>query len=305
MARRVHNQTPERPILTIDQMKSCIGRLQKCISDLMAFDPSTIKKRFNDPQVLGLEAAIDEALSRAFGTGTDAYNRYSRAVSLDNGPVVARFSSPFDRGGEEEAYHAQQTREAIRYLAEGKDVSITLLKQAISTLESEVQEAELHPVAADNNSCNASDCRKVFVVHGRDEELKNAVARFLNKIELQEVILHEKPNLGRHILTKFQDEAADVAFAVVLMTPDDLGGLVESELATRARQNVVFELGFFIGKLGPQRVVALVKGEIERPSDFDGIVYIPVDAAGAWKMLLAREFKAASLRFNHLAAFDA
>ncbi len=269
----------------------------------MAFEPSTIKKRFDDPQALSLQAVIDEALSRAFGTGTDAYNRYSRAVRLDNGPVVARISSSFDRGGEEEAYHRQQTREAVRYLAEGKEVSIALLKQAISTLESEVQEAELQPGAGVQKSSNAPDCRRVLVVHGRDEELKNAVARFLSKIELQEVILHEQPNRGRHILTKFQDEAADVAFAVVLMTPDDFGGLVDSEPAARARQNVVFELGFFIGKLGPQRVVALVKGEIERPSDFDGIVYIPVDPSGTWKMALSRELNAAGVRFNHSAAF--
>jgi predicted nucleotide-binding protein len=107
----------------------------------------------------------------------------------------------------------------------------------------------------------------------------------------------EEPNKGRTIITKFREEATDIRFAVVLMTPDDSGGKVGSDSKPRARQNVVFELGFFIGKLGPGRVAALVKGDIERPSDFDGVVYIPLDQ-GKWKMDLGKELEAAGYEID-------
>lgn len=137
--------------------------------------------------------------------------------------------------------------------------------------------------------------KKVFIVHGRNSETKDSVARFIEKLGLQAVILHERPNIGRTIITKFQEESQGVGFAVVLMTPDDEGRLKdESSLNSRARQNVVFELGFFIGRLGSERVVAMVKGKIDKPSDFDGVLYISLDEAD-WPMRLVKELKAASL----------
>jgi hypothetical protein len=140
--------------------------------------------------------------------------------------------------------------------------------------------------------------RKVFIVHGHDDAAREAVARFLEKIDLEPVILHERPNKGRTIITKFQQEAADVVFAVVLMTPDDQVSKEGAAPTLRARQNVVFELGFFIGALGPERVAALVKGDVERPSDFEGVVYIPFDASGAWRQALGRELDAAGLAID-------
>ena len=139
---------------------------------------------------------------------------------------------------------------------------------------------------------------KIFIVHGRDPLIKTEVARFLTKINLEPVILHERPNGGRTLIAKFQEESADIQFAIVLMTPDDVGGLVSASQQPRARQNVIFELGFFIGKLGAGKVCALVKGAIERPSDFDAVVYTSYDDAGAWKLELARELKHAKIPFN-------
>ncbi len=135
--------------------------------------------------------------------------------------------------------------------------------------------------------------RKVFVVHGHDEGPREAVARFLVQLDFEPVILHERPNRGRTVITKFQEEAADVGFAVVVMTPDDSGGKAGESSQPRARQNVVFELGYFIGVLGPERVVALVKGAIERPSDFEGVVYVSYDTSGGWKMQLGKELATA------------
>jgi len=136
------------------------------------------------------------------------------------------------------------------------------------------------------------DLSKVFVVHGHDGEPREAVARFLERLGFEAIILHERPNKGRTIITKFREEAAGVGFAVVLMTPDDLGRAEKAHLQPRARQNVVFELGFFIGALGPERVAALVKGNVERPSDFDGVVYISLDDSD-WQRRLGEELDAA------------
>ena len=138
---------------------------------------------------------------------------------------------------------------------------------------------------------------KVFIVHGHDEGARETVARFIEKIGLQAVILHERANKGRTIITKFREEAADIGFAVVLMTPDDQGGKAGAQLNARARQNVVFELGFFIGALGADRVAALVKGDVERPSDFEGVLYISLDQTH-WKTDLDRELQAAGFKIN-------
>ena len=134
--------------------------------------------------------------------------------------------------------------------------------------------------------------KKIFVVHGRNNELKETTARFLEKLGLIPVILHEQANQGKTIIEKFEDYS-DVDFAVVLMTPDDIGYLAneESFAKYRARQNVVFELGYFIGKLGRTHVVAIVKGDIEIPTDISGVLYIGVGNNDAWKMMLAKEIK--------------
>lgn len=135
----------------------------------------------------------------------------------------------------------------------------------------------------------------VFIVHGHDESAKQSVARFIERLGLRAVILHEQPNVGRTIIEKFEDHA-EVACAVVLLTPDDVGFSCDDPAAQRprARQNVVFEFGLFIGKLGRNRVCALHKGDLELPSDLGGVLYIPFDGDG-WEMHLAKELKAAGL----------
>jgi len=138
--------------------------------------------------------------------------------------------------------------------------------------------------------------RKVFVVHGRDNETKQTAARFLEKLGLESVILHERSNSGLTIIEKFE-KYSDVAYAVVLLTPDDVGSLETDQhnLRHRARQNVVFELGYFMGKLGRNKVCAIVRGDIELPSDSDGILYVAYDPNDGWKLLLAKELKEAGL----------
>lgn len=146
----------------------------------------------------------------------------------------------------------------------------------------------------------AKQGNKVFVVHGHDEGAKEVVARFLEKLKLQPVILHEQPNTGRTIIEKFETYSGDIAFAVVLLTPDDIGASKNKKeaLNPRSRQNVILELGYFLGRLGRVRVCALHKGGVELPSDIQGILYVAMDDAGAWKTQLAQEFVEAKLPIN-------
>ena len=141
--------------------------------------------------------------------------------------------------------------------------------------------------------------QSVFVVHGHDVEARESVARFVERLGLRAVILHEQANRGRTIIEKFE-EHAEVPYAVVLLTPDDVGAsqIDAAHLRPRARQNVLLELGFFIGKLGRRNVCALHKTGVEMPSDFHGVVYVEMDSQGAWRSKLAREMKAAGLTID-------
>lgn len=133
---------------------------------------------------------------------------------------------------------------------------------------------------------------KIFIVHGHDDGARETVARFLERIGLDPVILHEQANQGRTIIEKVEANS-DVGFAVVLLTPDDEGCVKGGTPEPRARQNVLLELGFFIGRLGRDKVCALKRGTMEIPSDFAGVVWEPMDSNGGWKQALARELEAA------------
>lgn len=133
---------------------------------------------------------------------------------------------------------------------------------------------------------------KVFIIHGHDEGTKEKVARFLERIDLKPIILHEKPDEGQTIIEKFEKQSLDVGFAIALLTPDDVGNsrLNKENLNYRARQNVILELGFFMGKLGRKRVCALLGKDVEIPSDYSGVLYISLEEE-TWKFKLAKELK--------------
>ena len=134
----------------------------------------------------------------------------------------------------------------------------------------------------------------IFLVHGHDDGLLHLAVRVLVQgTGRQVIVLHEQANSGQTLLEKFESHAASAAYAVVLLTADDVGAARGDELSPRGRQNVIFELGFFFGKLGRHRVAVLLAPEVEQPSDITGIVYIDLDPAGAWKYQLARELTAA------------
>ena len=138
----------------------------------------------------------------------------------------------------------------------------------------------------------------VFLVHGHDEAARETVRGFLTKLGIETIILHEHANEGRTIIEKFEAKSSIAQFAVVLLTPDDEGRAVGGDLRPRARQNVILELGYFAAKFGRKGVCALMKGDIEVPSDYHGVVYLDLDGKGAWRLELAREMKAAGIEVD-------
>lgn len=189
-----------------------------------------------------------------------------------------------EQAPQRDAKEAKKAKQEILELFEG----LLLLETKNSTSE--------------NNQLDNSvelNYKKVFIVHGRDDLAKEQVARFLGKIELEAIILHEQSSGGRTIIEKLE-HYTDVGFAVVLLTPDDIGALADDEenLKPRARQNVILELGYMIAKLNRKNVCALLKDSVEKPTDYDGVVYVLMDENGAWKQTLVRELKAAKIDGN-------
>lgn len=139
---------------------------------------------------------------------------------------------------------------------------------------------------------------KIFIVHGHNDHIKIDVARTLEKLGLQPIILSEQPNQGQTIIEKFELHS-DVGFAVVLLTADDLGRVKTSDKDKyRARQNVIIEMGYFIGKLGRGNVFPMYEDGVELPSDLHGILYNSIDDAKTWKFKLVKELTAAGYQVD-------
>jgi predicted nucleotide-binding protein len=139
----------------------------------------------------------------------------------------------------------------------------------------------------DSNNTN------IFIVHGHNLAVQESVARTLQKLGLNPIILSEQPNAGNTIIEKFEANS-DVGFAVILLTDDDEGkSKTDIDLKNRARQNVILELGYFIGRIGRKRVLPLHSEGVELPSDIHGLSFIPIDKADTWKFALVRELKEA------------
>jgi len=261
-------------------MRKGISRLERVIEEIEVFDATQLTKRWSAEQK-ALEATIEGTLTSVFGHETVEYRRYSRATSLDHGGVTMSFGgAPRDNSAE-----------ARRYVAEGKAEAIQILRSAIKWLHDEIGDAAEATPAGKQSQTTVVQSQKIFVVHGHDEGARQTVARFIERIGFEAIILSEQANQGRTIIEKIEAHG-DVGFAVVLLTPDDVGGKAAESLRPRARQNVLLELGYFIAKLGRERVCTLSKGDLEIPTDFAGVVWEPLDDGGAWKTALARELKA-------------
>lgn len=183
------------------------------------------------------------------------------------------------------------------YYQSGLNRAGAMLESMIEEIEEYWPDEEIESAPIEIESASEQTASTgVFVVHGRDEGTRNTVVLFLERQDLEPIVLMEQPNEGRTIIEKFEDYA-DVGFAVILCTPDDVGKLNtdDDELRPRPRQNVVLEWGFFIGKLGRDRVCALVKDDVEIPSDNDGVLYVQMDDSNGWQFQLLRELNSVGI----------
>ncbi|TNI69204.1 TIR domain-containing protein [Aeromonas media] len=163
---------------------------------------------------------------------------------------------------------------------------------------------ELNKTESENTSPALSN--KVFIVHGHDSELKNDVERFIHEIGLQPVVLHRQVDAGATIIEKFEKHS-DVGYAFILLTPDEIAYTIDQEplhdgdrkKEFRARPNVIFEFGYFVGRLGRKRVSCLHKGDVSIPSDLAGIVYKKIDISiESQAYSIIRELKAAGYKIQ-------
>jgi predicted nucleotide-binding protein len=172
------------------------------------------------------------------------------------------------------------------------------LSRFLSDRNSEKQQENL-PVGKAENKLALRTRHSVFLIHGHDISARDLVNDFLEQIGLHPIILDKQPNQGLTIIEKFERFARQVDFAVALFTPDDIAGVrSETSAVFRARQNVIFELGYFMGKMGRDKVCVLRKDQVEGFSDFQGIIYTVMDSGGEWKPKLVTEFKHAGLSLN-------
>jgi predicted nucleotide-binding protein len=139
-----------------------------------------------------------------------------------------------------------------------------------------------------------------FIIHGHDNELKNEVLLLFKRAGVNAFVLHEQADRGRTIIDKLLEETNPAAYAIALLTPDD----VTHEGTNRARQNVILEIGYFLGRLGKERLRMIVKGNVEIPSDLYGILYEKHDESGAWKIKLLKEMQAVGIYVDMQAAIS-
>lgn len=227
--------------MSVDDMAKAITVIKRRVDELQQFDP----KAASIDQVAALERSIEETLDRLFTRGSNDYHRFADAGQLDSGPIS--LTPEF----------ARAPRNTVQYLTEGKASALATLNLAIRTLQERIDDAEPASNAPASKQRQPADSESIFVVHGHDGEVKNAVARFITTLGLRPIILDEQANQGMTVIEKFEAHS-NVGFAVVLLTPDDRGGLPTETPRPRARQNVVLELGFFVGALGRDRVCAIV-----------------------------------------------
>ena len=239
-------------------------KLEKLISDARALIEKQVTNSNTDFEAW--EVNVRRFLSKKYGEKSIEYKKFDD---------TSFFSGCWVMGTTDEEFHS----DCVNSCREGLELTIAILQSYLDDFsDSDTNEGTRPP----HNS------KKVFIVHGHEGELKQAVARIIEKQGIEAIILSEQANKGRTIIEKFEDYS-DVSGAICLFTADDYGRAKNNATDnTRARQNVVLEAGYFMGKLGRNCVAILADKDIEMPSDLSGIVY--TDSTN-WEINLLKELK--------------
>jgi predicted nucleotide-binding protein len=250
----------------------------------------------------GISEAEELLLAAEDVRDTDTYESWTGDCERWDARTKAALASVFD-GPYPDEFHSAATgaivRNVVQDTAETFQYRREAIKRGINTLRSIGERLEFlaEPEAEAETRPTTPGGKQVFVVHGRDRALREQVARLLDRLDVEPIVLEEQPDRGRTIIEKFEDHALSVGYAVALLTADDFGRGPDDEgwpeQPNRARQNVVLELGYFMGALGRSRVAALLGPGVEQPSDIHGLLYISTD--GPWELRLAKEMREAGL----------
>lgn len=239
----------------------------------------------------GIIDEIDDLISHHVRSSTPAFEAWHTKAerflikkfgkdSLEHKKLLDTYFSPLIWIGDDEE---QDIRDSIKYCADG----LRSCKAIFETYMEDIAD-ENESISKSEPKTNFENMNKIFIVHGHDGELKQSIARLIEKQEIEAIILSEQANMGMTIIEKFEKHS-DVTGAICLFTADDFGRakLVPNE-QPRARQNVVFEAGYFMGKLSRGRVVVIAEKGVELPSDMQGIVYTD---KGNWEIEVLKEMK--------------
>lgn len=280
------------------------GRVKRHSGTMFGLEYTLSKQDFDDPTPRESPQAIDDASELGTRQRVDVMDVREKDPEVLRDQILATALSAWESTGQyvEVDVIAKELRLSLD-VVEGHlgilrdrdmlDLADTLNEPPSVQFTEAQKQAAKERIAAQQQRNERVALPRVFVVHGHNQELLQTVARFLERMDFDPIILFEQEGRGQTIIEKLERHSS-VPFAVVLMTADDLGkGAREEKCKPRARQNVVLELGYFIGKLDRSKVAVLYEESVEMPSDYHGVEYIPLDRNQAWKVRLAKELRAA------------
>lgn len=273
MARRFVPEEKIEPTLPPERAKELIKKQIGQIDGLLQL-------RYDDPAVRKWDNMTEQILIKTFGKPHDNLSDFTSA----------RHGGAILMAGDDYAFQEQYkgNLQECKKLLEGFIEQLDIFSGP--TPAEEVIEKEIGKLLS----------KKIFIVHGHDEQARSELALILTRLGLEPIILHEKPSEGMTLIEKLEKHS-DVGFAFILLTPDDVGESIENKdnLKPRARQNVVFEFGLFVGKIGRNRVCCLYKGNTELPSDLHGLVYLPFEkSVNEIQLDIVKELRAAGYEVN-------
>ena len=281
------------PLLPAKKLQAGVRELEWCREELANFDVMSVQER-DDPRIDALEAAIEDAVLSLFEKDSPEYQRFRRDSLVDNACFSLAYPTPIHEV--RQGLRAGMDDELIRL-----DEAISALKEGLSVLGADAAapapapRPAAAPVAPAFNGATAPAAAvasgvEVAIVQSRDDDAGAIVTEFLIQLGLSPVI-----STGAEML----DQCRSAGFAVVMASPDDIRTLNDPQTSPDfkpcATQDVVFKLGYLAGTLGPDRICALLLGDVDLPFDQFGIHSTPMDPAEGWKLDVAKMIKSAGV----------